>query len=813
MKKIYALLMLTCFIYQAKAQTIGSYDCYVKDNSHTREHPVDFIKMIVDVSFEPKNGLVKGKVDHIFTPLQQKVDSIFFDGPGIRISKALLDGKELKYSSNATGIVVYPIGLIWDKTYKITFEYEANPKKGIYFIGWNDNVTNEKLKELGHIREQIWTQGQGTDNRYWIPSYDEHNDKVITETYITFNKEFNVLSNGVLKEKKENKDGTYTWHYAMSKPHANYLLMVAIDKFAVKKTTSKRGVPVQFWYYPEFPERVGPSSLYTEEMVDFMEEELGVNYPWESYSQVMVQDFIYGAMENTTATIFGDFFNVNSRAFLDRNYLGVNMHEFTHQWFGDLITARSYNNQWLQESFATHYPKYFFRKIYGEDYFQWQRRLELNSILDAEKNNRLPIVNTTSGTTRVYQKGSAVIDMLRYVLGNDQFKRMITYYLKKHDYKNVETNDLEVSIHESSGRTLDWFFDQWCYRGGVPAYEVQKQIYTSDNNEYIRFDIKQTHAIEDVVGYFKMPVVFDIYYKDGTKTSETHWVEGAETIIHIKKDKDKDIAFCLFDPNSQIVKTINFKKSTAELLEQLKTAEHMIDRYDALLALKDVKIEEKRETLYRIYDNETFYAMRVEIINQLAKDKDPHSVIVIEKGLEDKQVQVRQAAINVIDEVNAQQKTLLIKMLNDSSYSIIESVLEKLSNIYPNETQQWLEITKNEYGMANALKIKWLYISYLNGNKVALDQLIEYASSNYEFRTRINAMNAIKTLGIVNQSMLKNIFNATLSWNSRLAGPANEALSQLSMNVVNKKAISDFFKTNSWTEKERELIKEKGLKY
>ena len=152
-------------------------------------------------------------------------------------------------------------------------------------------------------------------------------------------------------------------------------------------------------------------------------------------------------------------------------------------------------------------------------------------------------------------------------------------------------------------------------------------------------------------------------------------------------------------------------------------------------------------------------------------------------------------------------------MLNDSSYSIIESVLEKLSNIYPNETQQWLEITKNEYGMANALKIKWLYISYLNGNKVALDQLIEYASSNYEFRTRINAMNAIKTLGVVNQSMLKNIFNATLSWNSRLAGPANEALSQLSMNVVNKKAISDFFKTNSWTEKERELIKEKGLKY
>ncbi|MBI3234493.1 MAG: hypothetical protein HYZ42_10720 [Bacteroidetes bacterium] len=600
----------------------------------------------------------------------------------------------------------------------------------------------------------------------------------------------------------------------MSKPHATYLVMIAVDKFGVKKTQSKRGVPVQFWYYPEFADRLEPSSIYTEQMVDFMEQELGINYPWESYSQVMVQDFLYGAMENTTATIFGDFFNVDARGFIDRNYIGVNMHEFTHQWFGDYITARSYNNQWLQESFATHYPKYFFRQLYGEDFFQWQRRQELNSLLDAEKNNRLPIVNASSGTARVYQKGSAVLDMLRYVLGNEQYRRVITHYLKKFDYKNVETNDLKIAVHECLGSTLDWFFDEWLYRGGVPSYEVNREVYTNElNQQYIRFKIKQNHAIEDVIGYFKMPVVFDVYYTDGSHTTTTKWAEGSETTVDIAKENGKEIAFCLFDPNSQIIKNVVYKKSTAELLKQLKMAANMMDRYDALLALKEVSLDEKRETLYKIYDNETFYAMKVEIINQLAKDKDPHAKVIIEKGAEDTAVQVRQAALNAFDFSNEQQKALIVKMLKDSSYAIVESSLDKLYNNFPTEAQQWLEVAKNDYGMANSVRIKWLTIAYMNGDKNALDQLINYASSSYEFRTRINAMNALKTLGAVNNNLLKNLFNAALSWNGRLAGPATEALNQLALNVYNKKLISDYFKNNNWSAKELELIKEKGLKY
>jgi aminopeptidase N len=234
--------------------------------------------------------------------------------------------------------------------------------------------------------------------------YDNMNDKFTTETITTFDKDYSVLSNGALKSVKANADGTKTWHYAMGHPHAGYLLMLAIDKYAIKKTKTKTGVPVAFYYYPESPEKVEPTSMYTEKMIEFLEEETGIPYPWESYSQVMVQDFMYGAMENTTATIFGDFFNVDSRGFLDRNYIGVNCHELTHQWFGDLITARGGGDTWLQESYATYYAKIFFGTIEGDDRVKMMQRQEMNAALRASETDNNPIRFSGAGTARVYQK-------------------------------------------------------------------------------------------------------------------------------------------------------------------------------------------------------------------------------------------------------------------------------------------------------------------------------------------------------------------------------------------------------------------------
>ncbi|HCN06166.1 MAG TPA: aminopeptidase, partial [Bacteroidetes bacterium] len=221
----------------------------------------------------------------------------------------------------------------------VVVTYEAAPRKGLHFVGWND--------ASGRMRRQIWTQGQAIDHRHWIPMYDEMNDKMITETIITFDSSYAVLSNGTLHEKRNNNDGTFTWHYSMTRPHASYLLMLAIGKYAIERRRSTSGIVNDLYYYPECQECVTPTYRLSTEAVDFLERELDVPYPWEKYSQIPVADYIFGAMENTTATVFGDFYFTDPRAALDRNYLGVNVHELTHQWFGDLITARSSKHVWL----------------------------------------------------------------------------------------------------------------------------------------------------------------------------------------------------------------------------------------------------------------------------------------------------------------------------------------------------------------------------------------------------------------------------------------------------------------------------------
>src|SRR5690606_28374585 len=291
-----------------------------------RNHSVDIQHMKVTVSFIPEQGKVMGHVEHTFSTLQKKIDTLFFDGPGISIESAEMDGKALKFRVDSAGVTVFfEKSLTWSETHKISFKYTALPKKGIYFIGWNQPENTGK-PDIDYIRKQIWTQGQGVDNRFWIPMYDCMNDKFTTETVVTMKNPYKVLSNGKKVEVKDNGNGTSTWHYHLEKPHAGYLLMLGIGNYEVRESKTKRGTPVQFWYYPEFKERVEPTCLRTERMIELLEEQTGIDYPWGSYSQIMVQNFLYGAMENTSATIFGDFFTVDAFGFKDRNYLGVNCH-------------------------------------------------------------------------------------------------------------------------------------------------------------------------------------------------------------------------------------------------------------------------------------------------------------------------------------------------------------------------------------------------------------------------------------------------------------------------------------------------------
>jgi aminopeptidase N len=804
--KLLVLFLFSAFFGSAQ----HTYNSYHKDATTYREHALDIIKMKVEVAFEPTAGLVKGKVTHQFKVLQKKVDSVFFDGPGIQILSATLDGKSLGYRTVSAGIWVFPaMPLHWDQNGEIIFTYTAKPRKGIYFIGWN--VPEPKTADPFAVRRQIWTQGQGIDNRYWIPMYDDMNDKFITETVTTFDKNYQVLSNGKLLSKKENKDGTITWHYAMSKPHAGYLLMLGIGKYAVATAKSKSGVPLQYWYYPEFKDRLEPTYRYTPMMVDFLEEETGIKYPWESYSQIMVQDFLYGAMENTTATIFGDFFNVDARAYLDRNYVGVNCHELTHQWFGDYITARDGRDAWLQESFATYYPKQLSRVLDGEDEWNWQRRAHQNSAIQAGKKDDLGVRVSGGGTARVYQKGSAVISMLEYVLGSDQWKRVLKHYLAKHAYANVETNDLQQAIKDVLGLNLDWFFDQWIMRGGEPHYRVHyEDLSYQDGTRATEIAIEQIHEMNEIVRTFKMPIRLEVYYTDGSVSAVNEMISEAFEVLKVPNTGNRKIAFVLFDPNANVLKQVTFKKSLESLLEQSKRAPHMLDRYDALVGLRSYSLDQKRDVLISLFKQEKHEGIVNEIISQLANDADMTSKSLLLQAFKNNRAAIRDHAVKSI-RVEAQNRSYFEAALIDSSYDVVKSSLEKLCAVYPNEASTFLKATKEVHGMFHSVRMKWLELCIVHAYEAdaAKIELVQYAGADYEFRTRNQAFLVLKSTGVFTDKLANYLLQAMLSTNGRLASPAAELAAhfaaQLSYQSVMKKAIQ----TASFTKEERDQL----LKY
>jgi aminopeptidase N len=770
---------------------------------YSRERVVDFHHLRLKVNFDVKEGKVNGDVTHIFTPLRKNVDSLFLDAPGIKILKASHRNKPLKFKTNSEGVTFYfEKSLSWNTKDSLQINYEAYPRKGIYFIGWND--------PKGLCRKQIWTQGQGIDNRHWIPCHDDVYDKVISELIVTFDKQYKVLSNGTKLSEKDNKDGTKTWHYRMMKPHSPYLIMLGIGEYEIKELKSASGKPLRLWYYPDWANRVNATYKYSKEMFDFFENEIGFPYGWESYSQIPVQDFMYGAMENTTATVFGDFFMVDERGYIDRNYVGVNAHELAHQWFGDLVTARSAPHHWLQESFATYYNMLYEREAFGADYYAWARRGAHNQALDASKRDLLPIVHSQAGSTRYYPKGAMVLHMLKYITGREAYNRAIKHYLERNKYGNVDSGDLMNAFEETLGHSLGWFWDQWLYKGGEPHYEVSFAEKMDDKgNRHSSFNVAQVHTTNDYIDLFRMPIWFKVFYKDGSSDSLQVMIEKQFHEVSLPNPLNKSIDYVLFDPNSEVMKKVTFKKSVAMLMAQAEKASSLLDRFDAIEALESLAIEQKRALFHNIYNKENFHAVKNEIARQLMNDQSEEGIRFIGKLLNDKDAAVRKRTVQITASIPDKLMNDYEKLLSDSSYDCIQFTLEKLCQLYPDKANRYLEKTKGVEGIrAKNVAIKWHELNYYyNKDESSIQQLITYTSPSFEFQTRTSAMTTLRKLNCkMNDELFNHCMDALFNPNSRLSNPAADFLKAYYANVFDKQYMKKKFESESYKDYQQKII-------
>ena len=399
---------------------------------------VDFIKCDASVAIEFKTKTVNGSINYEFK-VKSEIDSIRIDAKNMTFSEVKINGKSVKYKNNTKELVLFE-GFKKGKN-KLNFIYQAKPKQTIYFTGIGDG-------------QQIWTQGQGRYTSHWLPSFDDVNEKVIFNLEILYDVKYYAISNGIIKFKVEianiEKLGYSIWNYRMQKPMSSYLVMLAIGKFEHKTEISDSGIPLENYYQAKDSSKYKYTFKDSKKIFDFLEKEIGFKYPWKIYRQIPVEDFLYAGMENTTSTIFAQDFVVDESGFNDKNYINVNAHELAHQWFGDVITAKSGKHHWLQEGFATYYALLAEKEVFGDDYFN--NALYRNSMLlrKEAKTDTIAILNEKASSYSFYQKGAWALHYIHETIGEKLFKKAVKNYLNKYKFKNVETSDFLDEIAKVS---------------------------------------------------------------------------------------------------------------------------------------------------------------------------------------------------------------------------------------------------------------------------------------------------------------------------------------------------------------------------
>jgi len=444
------------------------------DSSLDQTKKVDFLQVDAEISIYPKSKSVEGEAKYQFKILSPQ-DSIFIDAKNMEFSSVLLNGREVSYTNDSSRI--------WIKTafspkndYQLTLKYFAKPKRAMYFINWD-------APKDSNVSKQVWTQGQGRDNSNWLPSFDDMTEKLIFNLSFNFNKEYQVISNGELVNKKAINDSISQWNFQMNKPMSSYLVAIAAGSYSKITTQSKSKVPIELYFEPKDSLKVEPTYRHTQEIFDFFEDEIGVAYPWKNYKQAPVQDFLFSGMENTGLTIFSDSFVIDSTAFIDQNYVFVNAHELAHQWFGDLVTETNGKHHWLHEGFATYYAWLAEKEIFGEDYFYWklyESAEQLKELSDSGKGESL--FTTTGSSLTYYQKGAWALHILKEQVGEENFNEAIKIYLLKNAYSNVTTDDFVQAIEEVSKMDISAWKKDWLQQS---AFQGTEALASLKRNEFI----------------------------------------------------------------------------------------------------------------------------------------------------------------------------------------------------------------------------------------------------------------------------------------------------------------------------------------
>jgi aminopeptidase N len=551
--------------------------------------------------------------------------------------------------------------------------------KGLYFINPDSAVAGKPV--------QIWTQGETDANSTWFPTIDQPNQKTTQELSMTVPSKYVTLSNGALVSQKPAGPGLRTDTWKMDQPHAPYLFMMAVGNFTITKD-SWRGKEVAYYLEPQYAAQAKAVFGKTPRMLEFFSQRLGVDFPWNKYSQVVCRDFVAGAMENTSASLFGDQAQGTPRELLDWQYAGVERevaHELFHQWFGDYVTCESWSNLTVNESFANYSEVLWAEHEYGPDAAAQQADLSMRAYLRIPSNFLKPLVRFEYEEQEdmldnvSYQKGGSILRMLRQYLGDDVFFQGLKRYLTQNAFGTGEAQQLRLALEDASGKDLNWFFNQWYYRAGHPVVTIDYRWDAARKRQAVV--VRQTQPGEP----FVLPLAVDVYTQGRARRYPATLRHAVDTLYFPAATKPDLVNV---DAEKVLLWQKEDRKPLAEFAYQYRHAARYLDRREALRAAQTkLPDPEARQLLLTGLADKSpaLREMAIQVLDlQHAALRKAAAPQLAKLAVSDAAVQVQVAALSALGSLKDKQYApLFAKALGSKSYRVQGAALQGLLPLNP----------------------------------------------------------------------------------------------------------------------------------
>jgi aminopeptidase N len=684
---LFALLLVATLTGYSQHDTTNKNKTY----QATPERINNVVHTKLDAKFDYGKQQLNGKVWLTLKPHFYPTDSLLLDAKGMDIREVSIvkGGKNSKLQHNYDGLF---LNIRLDKTYRHTepytiyIDYTAKPEefeakgsaaikdaKGLYFIN--------PLGEDPEKPTQIWTQGETEATSVWVPTIDKPAQRTTQEFYLTVPAKYVSLSNGKLVSQKRNTDGTRTDYWKMDQPHAPYLFFIGIGDYAVIKDSYK-GKEVSYYVEKEYAPVARRIFGETPAMMALFARLTGVDYPWVKYAQMTARDYVSGAMENTTATLHGEWAQQDARELTDGNRWEETIaHELFHQWFGDYVTTESWSNLPLNESFATIGSQLWNEYRYGKDAADEERynsvrgylgsRSEKKDLIRFNYNDKEEMFDAVS-----YNKGGGILQMLRSFVGDSAFFKSLNLYLTNNKYKAAEAHHLRLAFEEVTGKDLNWFFNQWFFGAGHPKLNIRYSYQEAGKRAMMIVEQQQEGNA------FQLPVAVDVY-NGNTPTRHNVWVKNkVDTFYFASPTKPSLINF---DAEKKLVAEKTENKTLDEYAVQYNRATNYIDRREAIDAALKKQAEVGGAQILQAAMKDPYAPLKAYAISgfdmSLGQVKNTLQIALTDAAKEANR-QVKAAAISKLAQYrSAQYKPLFLSAINDSSYTVAGYALEALSRI------------------------------------------------------------------------------------------------------------------------------------